>query len=647
VCGIAGLLDLKDRRRFDPELIRRMTARIAHRGPDGEGFFECPGLALGHRRLSIIDLAGGGQPMSLPDGSVAVSFNGEIYNFKILRRQLEERGHRFRSESDTECLLHGWREWGAGLVDHLRGMFAFALWDESEQRLFLARDRLGKKPLHYTILKDGTLAFASEIKALLTLPGVDSQLSPSAVDDFFAFGYVPDPETIYKAIKKLPPAHRLIATRNEIYIDRYWDLLANVGSCAFSETQQDMLVERLAEAVRLRLVSDVEIGAFLSGGVDSSAVVALMAQEGASPVNTFSIGFGEKTFDETAYADTVARLYRTNHRRRIVEADSAALLPQLAGIFDEPFGDISAIPTFLVCAETAKVLKVCLSGDGGDETLAGYRRYGAHAKQEVARRLLPPGLREAAFGTAGHLYPKLDRAPRILRAKTTFQELALSSAEAYFRMLCALPDEIRLPLYSDDFVGQLGGHDPKARVRELFGAARDFDPLQQAQYVDLNLYLASDILVKVDRTSMANALEVRTPFLDHEFVTWAFGLPSGLKRRHGEGKWLLKHAMERYLPIDLLYRPKQGFTLPLSSWLRGPMYAEVSALCESAALRSCGLFDMEEIATRAQMHRSGARDHAKSLWLLLVFEAFLDHMKTMRHVHSERADWRPAATRPA
>jgi asparagine synthase (glutamine-hydrolysing) len=605
-----------------------MTDAIAHRGPDGDGFYHDAGVALGHRRLSIIDIAGGSQPMSLPDGSLTVIQNGEIYNFKELRAQLEAHGARFRTNSDTETFLHGWRVWGEALVDHLRGMFVFALWDQKEQVLFLARDRLGKKPLHYTILADGTLAFASEIKALLEHPALDRTLDLQAIDDYFAYGYIPDPKTIYTSVKKLPPAHTLTIRRHGTpALRRYWDLAEAAAQIDMSDVSADALRERLTVAVRLRLVADVEVGAFLSGGVDSSAVVALMAGACEAPISTFSIGLGEKGFDESAYAQAVAARYNTHHQTRMVAPDSVSLLSKLPWMFDEPFGDSSAIPTYYVSAETSRFVKVCLSGDGGDEALAGYRRYAFHVAEERVRAWLPPGIRKSVFGLAASLYPKADWAPRALRAKTTLRELSLDPATAYFNILAALPDSQRLALYAGDFGQALGGYDPKEIVARHFSAVPHLDPLQRAQYVDANVYLPGDILVKVDRTSMANSLEVRAPFLDHEFMSWAFALPMHLKLDGRQGKALLKRAMEPLLPRDLLYRPKQGFSVPMSQWLRGPLRQLVADLAQSPTLSSFGMFDMAEISARAEAHLSGGRDHSKSLWLLLVFESFLNHTR--------------------
>lgn len=625
MCGIAGVFDTKGSRPYPAAVLRAMTDAIAHRGPDGEGFHLEPGVALGHRRLAIIDLAGGAQPMHSADGALVVVYNGEIYNFAELRAQLQAKGARFVTRSDTEVLLHGWREWGEALLPRLRGMFAIALWDARERTLLLARDPLGKKPLHYAELPDGSLAFASEIKALLRIAEVGRDLDPTAVEDFFAYGYIPDPKTIYRSIRKLEAAHYLIARRGRpCEVRRYWSVLDDLPDGG--PASEDALIDRLRQAVTRRLVSDVPLGALLSGGVDSSAVVALMGESAASPVRTFSIGFDEREFDERAYAGQVAQRYRTDHHVREVSSDDFSLLNRLPEIYDEPFGDVSAIPTFAVCEHARRFVTVALSGDGGDEVLAGYRRYAFHSAGERVRAHVPGALRRSAFGGLANAYPKADWLPRPLRAKTTFQELALDSAEGYVRMVSALPEEVRRQLTSAPFRRELGGYDPGDIVRSAYNVAAPLDPLQRAQYADLTTYLPGDILTKADRASMANSLELRAPMLDVDFSTWSFGLPPGekLSRRCG-GKAILKRAMERYLPGELLYRPKQGFTVPIARWFRGALRHEVLALAANPALRDSGVVDCPTVSAWAERHVSGMQDRSKPLWLVWVFNAFLSH----------------------
>ena len=625
MCGIAGLFDIKGSRTYDPALIQGMITAIVHRGPDGAGVCRQPGVALGHRRLAIIDIKGGAQPMKTRDGAVTVVFNGEIYNFRELRGELEAKGARFETRSDTEVLLHGWRAWRQSLFSRLQGQFAFALWDRDEQTLVLGRDHFGKKPLHYQESSDGTLAFASEIKALLTLPRADRTLDPQAVEDFFAYGYVPDPKTIYRSIRKLPAGHYLLARRGHApEVRRYWSLLDSAPGPG--PATPELLVEQLDAAVERRLVADVPLGALLSGGVDSSAVVALMASRTERPVETFSIAFGDRDFDETSYARAVAERYATRHDVRRVSADDFESVGRLPEIYDEPFGDVSALPTLAVCAQARRSVTVALSGDGGDEALAGYRRYAFHCIGERVRGRISPAVRARLFGPLADIYPRGAWLPRPLRAKTTLRELSLDSASAYVRMASALPEEVRSALLSSDFRETLGGYDAGDVVRTAFNVDAPLDPLQRAQYADIMTYLPGDILTKVDRASMANSLEVRSPMLDPRFVAMSFWLPPALKLSRADGgKAILKCAMERYLPRDLLYRPKQGFSVPLARWFRGPLRQAILCLADSPYLRDCGMIDTGRVRQMAIEHVEGFQDHSKALWLTWVFDAFLAH----------------------
>lgn len=625
MCGIAGLFDIKGSRPFDPHRLRAMTAALAHRGPDGQGELLAPGVALGHRRLSVIDPAGGAQPMRDPEGTLAVSFNGEIYNFRALRAELEAHGARFRTRSDTEVLLHGWRAWGEGLFPRLDGMFALALWDAAAQALVLARDRFGKKPLHYALTPGGVIAFASEIKGLLSGPGIARDLDPLAVEDFFAYGYIPEPRTIYRAIRKLPPAHVLVARRGQApRVSPYWSLLDTLG--ARRELAPEALMDQLRGAVRRRLVADVPVGALLSGGVDSSAVVALMAEACETPVRTFSLGFPDSQADETPYARAVAQRFGTSHESGVAHPADLDQVARLAQVFDEPFGDVSAIPSFAVCAHARRHVTVALSGDGGDEALAGYRRYAFHLTQARLRDRLPPGLRAQGLAALARLYPRGAWLPRPLRARTTLQELALDPASGYARMVQALPREVRTQLLSADFRQALAGYDADDLVRRAYNVAAPLDPLQRAQYADAVTYLPGDILVKTDRTSMAHGLELRSPMLDTAFFSAAFNLTPELKRTPGlGGKALLKQGLEGYLPPEVLRRPKTGFAPPLAQWLRGALQARITSLAESPALRDCGLVDLSSVRRMAQAHAAGREDNAKALWLVWVFAAFLEH----------------------
>jgi asparagine synthase (glutamine-hydrolysing) len=625
MCGIVGILDLHGQRPIDRDLLSRMNDSQFHRGPDDGGLFLDPGIGLGFRRLAIIDLSGGAQPLFNEDHSVVIVFNGEIYNFKKLVPMLEARGHVFRTRSDTEVIVHAWEEWGPACVDRLRGMFGFAIWDRRQQTLFLARDRLGEKPLYYTLLGDGTLLFGSELKSILVHPGVVRTLDARAIEDYFAYGYVPDPKTIYSAIHKLPPGHTLTVRRGAAMSAprSYWDVTFKEQALHDERAVAEELTHRLREAVDMRMVADVPVGAFLSGGVDSSGVVAMMAGLSNDPINTCSIAFGQKDYDESRYAGMVAERYRTRHHVRQVTEDDFDLIDRLAGFYDEPFADSSAMPTYRVCQLARERVTVALSGDGGDEVFAGYRRYRWHHYEEMVRRAIPAGLRRPLFGFLGAVYPKADWAPRPLRAKATLLGIARDSVEAYFRSVGLVPDEMRQRLFAPSFQRALQDYRAIEVLEQHMRAAPADDHLAQIQYADLKTYLAGDILVKVDRASMANSLEVRVPILDHELIEWAAGLPLSLKLRGQDGKYVLKKALEPLVPHELLYRPKMGFSVPLARWFRGPLRQRVRDALTSQALRDADVFDTAYLSTLADQHESGARDHSAILWSVLMFESFL------------------------
>ncbi|HEY7727252.1 MAG TPA: XrtA/PEP-CTERM system amidotransferase [Candidatus Eisenbacteria bacterium] len=622
MCGIAGIFDLDGAEVPDRALLESMNRVQRHRGPDGDGIHVEPGLGFAHRRLSIIDLAGGQQPLTNEDGSVVVIYNGEIYNFQELQTELEARGHRFRTHCDTEVIVHSWEEWGDACVDRFRGMFAFALWDRGRQVLFLARDRLGIKPLHYAVV-GGTLLFGSELKALLAHPALPRSLDPQAIEEYFAYGYVPDPRTILAGARKLPPAHTLTVRRGRPVPapTRYWDIPFRPTGPLGVEEAAGELADRLREAVRIRLISEVPLGAFLSGGVDSSAVVFFMAGLQDAPVNTCSISFREAAYDESRYAAAVAERYRTCHYVETVDADDFSLVGRLASLYDEPYADSSAIPTYRVCELARKRVTVALSGDGGDETLAGYRRYRWHLAERQIRSLVPALLRRPLFGWLGRIYPKADWAPRPLRAKATFQALARDPLEAYYRGVCILNDESRRRLFVPSFRARLGGYSAIEVLRRHWTEAPSEDPLSRVQYVDLHTYLPGDILTKVDRASMAHSLEVRVPLLDHKLVEWVAGLPPDLRLRHGQGKFLLKRAMRTHLPDELLYRRKMGFAVPLTRWFRGPLREVIRRDVLGEAMADAGILDREYARRLLDEHQAGLRDHSAALWTLLAFAA--------------------------
>jgi asparagine synthase (glutamine-hydrolysing) len=625
MCGIVGVFDMRGRRDVSRELLSRMNETQHHRGPDECGLHIEAGLGLGHRRLSIIDLSTGQQPLFNEDGSVVVVYNGEIYNYQSLIPELTTLGHSFRTRSDTEVIVHAWEAWGEACVERFRGMFAFALWDRKRSTLFLARDRLGVKPLHYALLGDGTFLFGSELKALLAHGGLAREIDPCAVEEYFALGYVPEPRTIFKGAKKLPPAHTLTLRRGAPIPEpvEYWDPRFTLDQRITLPDATTELSARLAESVRLRLIAEVPLGAFLSGGVDSSAVVAAMANVSADPVNTCSIAFADPAYDESRYALQVAERYRTRHFVDRVESEDFDLIDELSRLYDEPFADSSAIPTYRVCQLARKHVTVALSGDGGDENFGGYRRYRLHLMEERMRTLLPLTLRRPVFGLLGHVYPKADWAPRIFRAKSTFEALGRDSVEAYFHGVSILRDGMRRRLFTTAFRAQLGGYNAIEVFHHHARKAGTEDPLALIQYLDLKTYLVGDINTKVDRASMAHSLEVREPLMDHPLVEWLATLPSSMKVHGQEGKWLLKKAMEPCLPREILYRPKMGFAVPLGRWFRGPLRDRVREALLGERLAGTGFFDRDYLRHLVDQHQSGLRDYSSSLWALLMFDAFL------------------------
>jgi asparagine synthase (glutamine-hydrolysing) len=628
MCGIAGVFDIKGRRTFDEALLQRMNEVQLHRGPDEGGRHLEPGLGLAHRRLSIIDLSSGQQPLSNEDGSVIVVYNGEIYNFPELTQELVALGHSFRSRCDTEVIVHGWEEWGEKCVERFRGMFAFAIWDRNRQTLFIARDRLGIKPVYYAIRPDSTVAFSSELKSLMVLPKWDTALDPYAIEEYFTFGYVPEPRTIFKSALKLPPGHTITFRRGEPAGTprEYWDVpFKRLAPLSEAEACGE-LVERLREAVRIRLVAEVPLGAFLSGGIDSSAVVAMMAQLSPDPVNTCSIAFSDAEFDESRYAAQVAGRYQTAHHVDRVDSDDFGLVHALGGVYDEPFADSSAIPTYRVCQLARKHVTVALSGDGGDENLAGYRRYRMFMGEERLRGILPLSVRRPLFGLLGAAYPKADWAPQMFRAKTTFQALARDSVAGYLDAVSLVREPQRRTLFSGRFRSELQEYDAVEVLRRHAARAPVGDSLSLVQYLDLKTYLVGDILTKVDRASMAHSLEVRVPLLDHKLVEWMSGLPPAWKLNRGTGKYIFKKAMGPYLPDGILDRRKMGFAVPLAAWFRGPLRQPLKDAVLGPQLMDSGYFNGDTLRGLVEQHQTGARDHSAALWALLMFESFQRRM---------------------
>ena len=618
MCGIAGIFDYRGQREIDRSLLRQMTDTLGHRGPDGDGFHIAPGIGLGHRRLAIIDLVTGDQPLFNETGTVCVVYNGEVYNFQPLMAELKALGHVFHTQSDTEVIVHAWEEWGAGCLDRFNGMFAFALWDAAQEILFLARDRLGEKPLYYSFLSDGRLLFASELKSLLLCPQVDRKLDPQAIEEFFAFGYVPDPRSIYQGVCKLPPAHYMLVRRDEPLAKplAYWDLRFFEGVAMRREEIEEELIARLRESVRMRMIADVPLGAFLSGGVDSSAVVAMMARIGGGTVKTFSIGFSAKRYDETYYARMVAQRYATEHQELVVEPDAVAVLPRLVWHYGEPFADPSAIPTYYVSEVARRKVTVALNGDGGDECFFGYNRY--RAMHLVSR--LDPMSPAARIGLERllALTPRwLQRRARVGRIRDVLQAPKEQPFRRYAPTIIAFTDRHKEDGYSELMRAQREGS-AIDRLEPYFAEAGSL--ASAANWADLHTYLPDDLMVKVDVASMAHGLEARSPLLDHVLMEWAAEIPAELRMAHGVTKALFKSAMEPYLPTELLYRPKMGFSPPVDEWLRSELkeLAYDTLLSHNSTKR--GLFRREYVERLLSEHSSLVRDHHPQLWVLLMLE---------------------------
>ena len=621
MCGISGLVYTDPAHPVDRGLVRRLTATLAHRGPDADGFLFGAGVALGHRRLSIIDLSTGDQPIYNEDRTKAVVFNGEIYNFRSIRAELEPRGHRFATASDTEVIVHAWEEYGdSGCIARLRGMFAIALWDQDRRRLLLARDRVGKKPLYYR--HDGErILFASELKALLSDPSVKRAISTEAIDDYLTFGSVPAPRTIYQGIHQVPPAHYLVWEDGRIRVREYWDLAYRRSVPRTEAAYLEEFDAIFNEAVRLRMISDVPLGAFLSGGVDSTAVVAAMAAQSDRPVATTTITFSDGSFNEAPYARMVADALRTDHHEVQVEARAIDVLPTLVWHLDEPFADSSALPSYYVSRAARQRVTVALSGDGGDEVFAGYEwRYGLNLLESRVRRRLPAAFRHGVLGPLSGLWPKADRLPRPLRWKFFLRNVSLEPEDAYFHDMSLFTPGDKRSLFSDGFRRTLGDYTPFTAFRRHFDHVRDADHLSRILYVDFKTYLANDILVKMDRMAMANSLEVRSPLLDHELIEFAAGVPSDMKYRDRTAKYLLKRYVEQRVPPATVRRPKMGFSIPLSAWLRGELRSTGEELMLSDRALARGYFKPDQVRLLWTRHQQRQQEHPHQIWALMILE---------------------------
>ena len=633
MCGIAGFIDLWDSREARAgqeraEILDRMCRIIQHRGPDDQGVTVKTGVALGMRRLAIIDLVSGNQPMSGEDGSVTIVFNGEIYNFQEIKPKLEARRHSFQTHSDTEAIVHAYEEFGPDCLKDLRGMFAFAIWDDKARTLFVARDRAGKKPLYYTTTANGTFVFGSELKALLEHPDVQRELNPEGLDAYFTLGYVPDPLSIFRDIHKLPPGCYLTFREGEVSVKQYWDFELEPAKSTREEDYLEQLRFLLDESVRLRLISDVPLGAFLSGGIDSSTVVALMARHMGQPVKTFSIGFHEDSYNELKYARVTAQKYGTDHHEFFVTPDICEVVDELAWHFDEPFADSSAIPTYMVSKLARDHVTVVLSGDGGDELFAGYTRYVVERKRGGFERL-PRPLRE------GVMRPLSQRLPHSTWGRNYLHNVSLDPISRYLDSVSVFTNLNRRSLYSSDFSRQLG---PRGYVGGLFNRlienVKSDEPLDRLLYLDSKTYLPGDILTKVDRMSMAVSLEARAPLLDHKLIEFVTRVPAALKLAGLETKHLLKRAVKDLVPAEILNRPKQGFGVPIQEWINQQLRSRIRDTLSDARTRQRGYIDSRYVSVLLDEHERGRRDHSMSLWALVMLELwhrqFLDGPITSR-----------------
>jgi len=627
MCGITGIVR-SDGAPVDRDLLARMNLAIEHRGPDEDGFYLSDGVGLAMRRLAIIDLKSGQQPIHNADSTAWIVYNGEIYNYRELRQELEKRGHRFYTDSDTEAIVHAYDEYGTDCPKYLRGMFALAIWDTRTKSLFLARDRVGKKPLLYAQV-NGQLVFGSEFMALLQHPDISRDVNYEAIHHYLSFICVPAPLTAFSAIHKLPPGHSLLWKKGEIKLERYWQLDFSNKISISEEEAGERVVDLLREAVRVRLMSEVPLGAFLSGGIDSSAVVALMAQESSEKVKTFSIGFEEQDFSELHHARRVAEHVGTEHHEFIVKPDAMEILPTLVEHYGEPFADSSAIPSYYVSRETRKHVTVALNGDGGDECFAGYERY---AGMNVAQRyvkLLPAAIRNGVIRNLANALPQPQSRKNPLRKAQRFLDAAsLSPVQRYFRWVTAFDEQAKLNLYSESFRNETARFSTIGFLEPWFAKANGAGIVDASLLTDTMTYLPNDLLVKMDIASMTVSLEARSPFLDHHLMEFAAKLPERLKLRGMTTKYLLKKVLKRFVPEENLTRAKMGFGIPIGHWFRSNMqtFLRETLLSEKALAR--GLFNRDKVRQMIDQHVERKVDHDQRLWSLLMlelwFERFID-----------------------
>ncbi|MBK8465482.1 MAG: asparagine synthase (glutamine-hydrolyzing) [Chloracidobacterium sp.] len=627
MCGITGFVNA-DGNAVNGSILEAMNQAIIHRGPDEDGFYIHENVGLAMRRLSIIDVAGGQQPIHNADKTKWIVFNGEIYNYQTLRDDLEKRGHFFYTKSDTEVVVHLYDEYGVDCLHHLRGMFALAIWDETEKSLFLARDRVGKKPLLYSHQVNGDLIFGSEFQAVLKHPSISREVDNGAIDSYLSYLCVPAPQTAFKQIRKLEPGHWLSWKGGNIETKRYWQPDFSKKIKITEEEAIEETTSILRESTRLRLISEVPLGAFLSGGVDSSAVVALMAQESAQPVKTFSIGFEEEDFSELKYAKRVADHVGAEYNEFIVRPNALDVIPTLVEHYGEPYADSSAIPTYYVAKETRKYVTVALNGDGGDESFAGYERYVAMRTAETYGRI-PAALRKLFIEAPVSFLPTSElKRSRLRDAKRFLRAANLLRTERYFTWVSAFNCNSKTELYTPEFAASVSGQNASALLDRWFTAANGTGTLDSTLLTDQMTYLPNDLLVKVDIATMANSLEARSPFLDHKLIEFAASLPENIKMRGFETKSLLKKVAARLVPKDVVYRRKMGFGVPIGKWFRGEMKDFVRGVLLSEKSLKRGIVKPEILERYVNEHTSAARDHSFQLWTLLMlelwFQRFID-----------------------
>jgi len=622
MCGICGIVDHKGSLATRDRVLA-MADRLSHRGPDDQGVYlsspSTPRSALGHRRLSIIDLSPlGHQPMANEDESAWIVLNGEIYNYKDLRKELEGKGHQFRSHTDTETVMHLYEEYGEECVKYLRGMFAFAIWDEKKKTLFAARDRAGKKPFLY--FKEGSVfCFASEFASILESGLIRKEIEPVSIDQYLTFGYIPSPRTIYKGIMKLPPAHTLLLRGGEVTIKRYWDLDYSKKIIISEEDASNELIRLLEDAVKIRLYSDVPLGAFLSGGIDSSAIVALMSRIGSGAVKTFSIGFTEKAYDELKFARMVAERFNTDHNELIVKPDALKVLPLLVERYGEPYADSSCVPTYYLCNQTRKYVTVALNGDGGDELFAGYERYQAMLISERYRKI-PSLMRRGIKGLVSLLPDSINQKNKLRRFKRFFDGIDMPFAPRYLRWIGLMSDGLKADIYSRDFKTVTQNSDPSDPLKPYLGLYPSQGVLDPVLSADTHTYLPDDLLVKVDIASMANSLEARSPFLDHKVMEFAASLPPEFKMKNLVKKYILKKALHGIIPDENIYRSKMGFGVPVGDWFRGELKELLTDTLLSDKCAGRGYFDDIAVEMMVSDHIEGRRDYTYQLWALLMLE---------------------------